>query len=102
MEAPGCSRTQASHAAIREASTSPTVSAASGSGIAEIDLIHPAPLELAQQAREPPLETPQVAVVPKARLERDAGHARLLRIELPRVEIEHGRQPRLGDEPPDQ
>src|SRR5690606_38213859 len=85
----------------RAVSSSETVGSTS-TGMAEIDCIHPSPLELPQQARESRLEAPQVDVVTEPRLAGDPLHARLVGIELPRVEIENRRQSAVVDEAPEQ
>src|SRR5688500_17704428 len=64
--------------------------------------VHPAPPEIMQQAAQPPLRAMQIDVVPEARFHARARNARLLRIELPGVEIEHRRLPVDGVYPADE
>src|SRR5882672_3054439 len=49
------------------------------------------PAKVRQQAAEPVLRAMQVDVVTKTRLQTHAGHARLLRINLPRMQVEDRR-----------
>src|SRR5262249_22557179 len=50
-----------------------------------------APAEIAQQPTQPALGSMQVQIVAEARLQTDAGNARLLRIDLPRMHVEDRR-----------
>src|SRR5688572_9959149 len=51
------------------------------------DLVHATPLELAHEPAQTRLHRVQVDVVPETRAQRCPRHARLLRVDLPRMEV---------------
>ena len=54
-------------------------------------LVHAAPAEVAQQPLQPAFHAAQVGVVPEARLERQAGDPRLVRVDFPGMTLEDAR-----------